>query len=220
MDVSVVLEDQHFLALAKPFGMPSQPDPSGDKSLLDWARDYLGAEAHLIHRLDRPTGGLLLLAKTKSASKGFSEQFRERQVQKTYLAVTDQAPPESPLRLQHHIAKLPGKNFVRAYDKSVRNSKPADLTLSLKAQSEGLSLLEIRPQTGRRHQIRAQLRTLKLSILGDQKYGKSKPLEGPGIALWAYALELHHPLTGQPLRLCAPPPSQWPWGEFLEAVLI
>ncbi len=210
----IIYESQHILALAKPFGMPCQRDQSGDPSLLDWAQEYLGNEPHLIHRLDRPTGGLVLFGKTKHGATHLCAQFQSRSLSKVYLAVSAQQPNFESIELHHFIGKLPGKNFVRAYDKPVRHSKKASLQARVLAQADGLSLIEVKPLTGRRHQIRAQLQTIKLFILGDIKYGKSKkPLEYPGIALWAYQLKFQDPEEG-PLSLTAPPPDLFPWNQF------
>lgn len=194
--------------------MPSQPDQSGDPSLLDWAQDHLGRNAHLVHRLDRPTGGLVIVAKNAKATTDLSRQFQERAVQKLYLAVTDGVVDFQETQLSHFIAKLPGKNFVRAYDKPVRNSKPARLTVGVQAKAGPLTLLAITPETGRRHQIRAQLKTLKLRILGDLKYGKGKPLAYPGLALWARSLRFE--TCGEMVSVTAEPPRVYPWNEFEE----
>ena len=193
--------------------MPSQNDPSGDLSILGWSEQQLDCELHLLHRLDRPTGGLILLASSKDTAAHLNRQFESREVKKVYLGVTEGIPVEPEATLSHHIAKLPGKNFVRAYDKKVRHSKPALLRYKVTQSAGNLSLLEIHPETGRRHQIRAQLRTVKLPLVGDQKYGKGKPLPYPGIALWAYKIRFRDP-AGQEHTLCVPPPADQPWNLF------
>ena len=209
----IVYEGKHFLAVAKPFGMPSQTDPSGDPSLVEWASHYLGKEAKLLHRLDRPTGGLVLIGKSDRGTREISKLFETRLIRKTYLAVIEGAPPAEVLELEHFVGKLPGKNFVRAYDKNVRGSKPAKMTISQSRTASGLSLLEIHPTTGRRHQIRAQLAAVKLSILGDFKYGKCKTeLPYPGLALWASRLELE--FAGETMDFVAQPPPVFPWDQF------
>ena len=210
----IVYESSHLLVVAKPFGMPSQRDKSGDESLLDWATDYLKREPNLLHRLDRPTGGLVAFGKTKEATKLISQQFQERAVKKVYLAAVTGDLDFEEIELKHFIGKLPGKNFVRAYDKEVRNSKKAHLSVRALGTSKGVSLLEIHPFTGRRHQIRAQLRTLKLSILGDHKYGKAKiEPDHIGISLWAHKLELDAP-DAKGLNLEAEPPGVFPWNHM------
>lgn len=213
MTPKIVAENRHFLALSKPYGMPSQNDPSGDLSLVDWASRYLGREAKLLHRLDRPTGGLILVGKSVRGTREISELFSRREVQKTYLAVTSGQPSTEEFELRHYIGKLPGKNFVRAYDNPVRNSKPAHLFARMAARVEDLCLLEVRPLTGRRHQIRAQLQAVGLPLLGDLKYGKkARPLAYPGIALWSHRLQFQ--LAGEAYNLVSEPPSEYPWNLF------
>ncbi len=213
MQPDIVHENKHFLALSKPFGMPSQNDPSGDLSIVAWAGDYLGREAKLLHRLDRHTGGLILLGKSARGTRELSALFASRAVQKTYLAVTNGTPDFQEIELNHHIGRLPGKNFVRAYDNPVRRTKPAKLTARVSQQCEGLTLLEVLPQTGRRHQIRAQLRAVELPIVGDLKYGKkARPLSYPGIALWAHRLQFR--FAAEEFDLVVSPPSEYPWSLF------
>lgn len=210
----VLAGDENYLALVKPFGMPSQPDLSGDRSLLDWAVELLGHPVHLLHRLDRPTGGVVIFAKSSRAAASLSLQFQERTVKKSYLTVVEGEILEESFELEHHLGKLPGKNFVRAYDKPVRGSKPARLRGVVRQRCEEAALLEIELLTGRRHQIRAQLQRLKLSILGDHKYGKSKQtVDFPGIALWSYSLAFIDS-KGHEVKLIAPPPSGEPWIRF------
>lgn len=213
---SIIWQDKNLVAVCKPFGMPSQNDPSEDLSVLAWCEQVLKRELHLLHRLDRPTGGLILLSKTKRGAAELNRQFETREVKKTYLGIVSGSPEQKEGELSHHIAKLPGKNFVRAYDKKVRHSKPAQLTYRVVEEKDGLSLLEIFPHTGRRHQIRAQLRTIKLSLLGDLKYGKSKPLDYPGLALWAHQL-VFQDLGGEQRTLSVHPPEVSPWATFLSS---
>lgn len=213
VDPEIVYETRHLLALSKPYGMPSQNDPSGDLSLVDWATDYLGREAKLLHRLDRPTGGLVLIGKSAHGTRQVSKLFAERAVEKTYLTVTNGQAEFQSTELCHYIGKLPGKNFVRAYDNPVRGSKEARLRATVLDRKDDLTLLEILPSTGRRHQIRAQLQTVRLHILGDFKYGKkAKALPYPGIALWAYRLKLR--FDKDLLTLTAQPPNEYPWSAF------
>lgn len=210
---SILYRDEHLLGVVKPFGMPTQRDQSGDPSLQDWVTDHLGCEAHLVHRLDRGTGGIVMFGLSKPGTKDLSQQFAERKVKKTYLAIVDGRPGEDELELSHHIAKLPGKNFVRAYDKAVRHSKPAHLQLKVLDSKGGNTLLEIFPSTGRRHQIRAQLRSIKCRILGDAKYGKKQAMNYPGMALWAHQLSFIDRF-GDEIQLCAEPPQLSPWSDF------
>ena len=213
----ILFEDKDLLVLSKPFGMPSQADSSEDLALIDWAGRHVGKEVHLLHRLDRPTGGLVLLSKSAKATRELSRQFEQREIKKIYLAVTESPVEFDQVELEHFIGKLPGKNFVKAYTKPVRHSKAAKLQARVLQKSGALTLLEVRPLTGRRHQIRAQLRELKISLLGDFKYGKKgRELPYPGIALWAYQVTFRFPAESQK-TLTAPLPDIYPWGEFGEA---
>ncbi len=213
---AIIFEDQNLLVVSKPFGMPSQADSSQDLALVEWAGRRVGKPVHLLHRLDRPTGGLVLLSKSLQATRELSRQFEHREIEKVYLAVTDSAVNFDQLELEHFIGKLPGKNFVRAYTKPVRHAKSAKLKARLRQRAGGLTLLEVRPLTGRRHQIRAQLREQKIALLGDFKYGKKgSELPYPGIALWAYKLAFCFPAESR-RTLTAPPPNFYPWSEFGE----
>lgn len=212
----ILYEDKDLLVLSKPFGMPSQADSSQDLALIDWAGGHVGKEVHLLHRLDRPTGGLVLLSKSPQATRELSRQFEQREIQKVYLAVTESPVEFDQVELEHFIGKLPGKNFVKAYTKPVRHSKVAKLQARVLQRAGALTLLEVTPLTGRRHQIRAQLRELKVSLMGDFKYGKKgRELPYPGIALWAYQATFCFPPENR-RTLTAPLPDVYPWGEFQE----
>lgn len=211
--VSVLFEDAHLLALSKPQGMPSLPlDAGQETSLLGWAEGYLGGKAHLLHRLDRPTGGVVMIAKDQSTAASISGAFQRREVGKTYLAITAGTPTESEQTLEHRLGKVAGGNFVKVYQKPTRHSKLARLQYRVQATSEGLTLLRVRPETGRRHQIRVQLSHIGLPLLGDFKYGKGKGQRDSRLCLWAHQLELVH--RDQSLSLTAPVPNAWPWNLF------
>ena len=210
----ILFEDKDLLVLSKPFGMPSQADNSQDLALVDWATGHVGKTVHLLHRLDRPTGGLVLLAKSAQATRELSRQFEHREIHKVYLAVTESPVEFDQVKLEHFIGKLPGKNFVKAYTKPVRHSKAAKLQARVLQRAGGLTLLEVTPLTGRRHQIRAQLREQKISLMGDFKYGKKgRELPYPGIALWAYQATFCFPFESR-RTLSAAPPDFYPWCEF------
>jgi 23S rRNA pseudouridine1911/1915/1917 synthase len=219
----IIFEDNHLLAVQKPHGLPSQGDESGDPSVVDWAELYLRHEYQktgriylaLLHRLDRPTTGLLLLAKTSKAAARLSAQFKEREIQKTYLAIVEGVPEQETGTLTHWLRKPPGeKNVVRAYDHPVTDAKEAVLHYRLLKSAAGRSLLEIKPETGRQHQIRVQLATLRLPIVGDVKYGKTVPIKGGGICLLSWQAVVEHPTLHTPLYLQAEYPRRQPWDLF------
>jgi 23S rRNA pseudouridine1911/1915/1917 synthase len=220
----VLYEDNHLIAVHKPAGMPSQGDATGDAPITDWVAEYLRVKyskpgnvyVGLLHRLDRPVGGVLLCAKTSKAATRLTEQFQTRAVRKRYHAITLQAPPMAAGSLQHHIGPAPGtdKNIQRAYPHPGPDRKQARLHYQLKAQAGGLYLLEIELETGRKHQIRAQLAAAGCTIVGDVKYGRTDFLPDKSIALLSYSLEFAHPVTKEALRITTAYPDQWPWTLF------
>jgi 23S rRNA pseudouridine1911/1915/1917 synthase len=220
----VLYEDNHLIAVHKPAGMPSQSDTSGDAPITDWIAAYLREKyakpgnvyVGLLHRLDRPVGGVLLCAKTSKAAARLSEAFQTRSVRKLYHAITLQAPPASAGTLQHFIGPVLGtdKLIQRAYPQAGAERKAARLHYRVLAHAEGLHLLEIELETGRKHQIRAQLAAIGCTIVGDVKYGRTEFLPDKSIALLSYRLELTHPVTKEPLRILAAYPAQWPWRLF------
>lgn len=222
---TLLYEDNHLLAVVKPAGMLAQGDATGDPSVVSWAEGYLRTTYHkpgaayvaLLHRLDRPVGGILLLGKTSKAAARLSAQFQQRQVQKSYLAVTEQAPTPPQGELHHYLAKLPGKNIVRAYDTPAYGAQAAELHYRTAAVAgTGRALVAVQPITGRQHQIRVQLARVGAVIVGDGKYGKSAFLPGGAIALFAHRLVVEHPTQKTPLELVAWPTPEGPWASFTD----
>jgi 23S rRNA pseudouridine1911/1915/1917 synthase len=220
----VLYEDNHLIAVHKPAGMPSQADASGDAPITDWVADYLRVKydkpgnvyVGLLHRLDRPVAGVLLCAKTSKAASRLSEAFQTRAVQKHYHVITLQAPPAPSGTLQHFIGSAPGtdKNIQRAYTQAGPERKAARLHYRVLAQAGGLHLLEVELETGRKHQIRAQLAAAGCTIVGDAKYGRTDFLPDKSIALLSYALAFAHPVSKEAVRITAQYPPSWPWNQF------
>lgn len=219
---AIVFEDNHLLVLDKPAGMLSQGDTTGDASAVDWATEYVRVTYHkpgnvymaLLHRTDRPVGGILMLAKTGKAAARMSALIQAKGVQKQYLAVTERAPEVLEGALHHWLAKLPGKNIVRAYDHPHKAAQAAELHYrTLGVTPRGQALLEVSPITGRQHQIRVQLASMGCTILGDVKYGRTAFLSGQRIALLAWRVQFTHPITKQPMDLRIQLPKMEPWGE-------
>ena len=218
----IIFEDNHCLAVLKPWNMLTQGDITGDPCLLDWARAwikdsrgkpgdvYLG----LLHRLDRPASGIVLFARTSKAASRLSDQFRKGLVDKEYLAIVH-GDPGTGRELIHHLLKDPRKNIVRSVTAGVGGSKEAKLRFRLLGRQGNLSLVGVELMTGRPHQIRVQMSAIGCPIAGDLKYGASTPLPGRNIALFAYRLAFEHPTLKSRVQLKALPPiHEYPWQEF------
>jgi 23S rRNA pseudouridine1911/1915/1917 synthase len=170
-----------------------------------------------VHRLDRPTTGVLLLARTSKAASRLSDQFRRGAPRKTYLAVVEGVPVPATGELTHHLAARGDEQGVtRAAGAPFPGSRPARLRYHVRETAPGRALVEVELITGRRHQIRAQLALAGWPVWGDVKYGASRRRRPAGIALHAWRLEVAHPVGGAPLRLEAPLPADWPWTETEE----
>lgn len=219
----VLYEDNHLLAIHKPPTMPSQGDESGDMNAVDWAKSFLREKYNkpgnvyvgLLHRLDRPVGGVMLLAKTSKAAGRVSKLFQSRKIEKVYHAVVHGKPRVDAGQLEHHLRQLEGKNIMRAQSKPGQNTKKATLSYRVLKQKGGLCLLEVRPSTGRKHQIRVQLAKMGCGIVGDVKYAETKFLPDKSIALLARSLSFVHPVRKEEtMEITAEPPSDWPWNLF------
>lgn len=225
----IVEETPHYLLLHKPAGWLSERHPQNPQSLEAWVTDYLLQQklarlpidrprthapkipfVGVVHRLDRVTSGLLVFAKKKSTLRLLNEQWRNRQVQKTYLAIVSQAPPKSQARLEQHLLKLQQKRRAQIIERPCTGSRPAALSYRHLGQDAMGHWLEVQLHTGRFHQIRAQLAHLGCPILGDVHYG-GQPLVTAGIALHAWRLAWTHPHEQTPLLHEAPLPEEVHW---------
>ncbi|MDX2134440.1 MAG: RluA family pseudouridine synthase [Saprospiraceae bacterium] len=207
----ILYEDSALLALNKPAGMPVQPDPTGDTSLLDLASRHTGTPMHLVHRLDRPVGGAVLLAKTAEAMTHLTAQFQQHAVDKTYLALVSAAPPATEGTLTHYIRKSGKSNKSILLDEPQPGAVEAALHYRLLHQTDRYWLLEVRPQSGRHHQIRAQLAAVGCPVRGDVKYGARRGNPDRSIQLHAWKLAFEHPKTGEWMEVVAPTPDQAFW---------
>jgi 23S rRNA pseudouridine1911/1915/1917 synthase len=214
----ILYEDNHVLAVDKPAGMLSQGDLSGDLDVLTVAKELLkrrGAKPGnvylgLVHRLDRPVSGAMLLAKTSKAAGRLSRQFRERETVKLYRAVIAGVPTAEEAELVHALEKDTASRVTRVV---TQGGKTARLSYRVLEQREGVSLLEVTLLTGLPHQIRAQLAAIGHPILGDRKYGAPEHLpSGPGaIALYSRTISFKHPVRDESVTIEAAPPPHWPW---------
>ncbi len=223
--IKPVYEDNHLLVLSKPAGMPVVPDSSGDRSLLDWGKDYLKRTRNkpgnvflgVVHRLDRPVSGLVCFAITSKAASRLSAQMREHRISKTYLGISRAHPANVQGLLEHFILKDGKVNKVHVFERDGRHPKGAKLArtgVEHLMSRRGYSLFLLRPETGRPHQIRAQLAKVGCVLAGDVKYGADRPMKDRSVCLHAAILELTHPTTRKQLKFILPPPRTFPWTLF------
>lgn len=218
-ELQVIYEDNHLLAINKPAGLLVQGDRTGDACLADMGKTYLKIKyekpgavfLHPVHRIDRPVSGAVLLARTDKALGRLTEAFRDKKVQKIYMALTLAAPAQPSGRLTHWLIKDEAKNKVKAYDFPRKEAKESVLDFKVIGQRGAWFLLEIRPLTGRPHQIRTQLSAIGCPIVGDLKYGAKEPLPDASVALHCRAMELEHPVQKIPLRVEAEFPDTEIW---------
>ncbi len=223
--MQVIYEDNHIIAVNKAAGEVVQSDQTGDTTLLDIVKEYLKEKYNkpgnvflgLPHRLDRPTTGIVVLAKTGKVLPRLNKLFQTHgEVKKTYWAVVDKRPPKYSDTLTHYLVKNQDKNRSYAYTEEKAGSKMASLSYRHVASIDNYHLLEIELHTGRHHQIRVQLRQLKLYIKGDVKYGFPRPNADKSIHLHARKIELLHPVKNEMITIVADPPDDVVWNEFMK----
>lgn len=216
--LSVIYEDNHILVVNKTAGLLVQGDKTGDKSLVDLAKKYIKDKYQkpgevflgLVHRLDRPTTGVIVLARTSKALSRLSQQFKKRIPKKIYRAVVS-GTPEPKATLEHYLRKNSSKNKSFHYPKNTPNTKKAILHYRSVKQLKSYHVLDIELETGRHHQIRAQLAAVGLHIKGDLKYGAKRPNKNGSIHLHARSLTLIHPTKKEEMTFLAPTPDDVVW---------
>ncbi len=204
-NLKILFEDNHIIVVEKKPNIPSQADKTEDIDMLTIVKQYIKEKYEkpgnvylgLVHRLDRPVGGVMIFAKTSKAASRLSNQVREKIFKKKYLAVVDGKVNLNEGTLEDYLYKDERNNMSQVVNKDKKNAKFAKLDYKVLKYNEvkNLSLLEINLYTGRHHQIRVQLSNFKHSIFGDQKYGTRG--KGKQIALWAYKLSINHPITNE-----------------------
>ena len=224
-NVNVIYEDNHIIVVEKPVNIPSQGDKTGDIDMLTIIKEYLKKKYNkpgnvylgLVHRLDRPVGGVMVFAKTSKAAARLSEEVREKIFKKTYLVIVNGRFSKTKGILEDYLVKNVKKNMSKVLKEGTKNSKLAKLDYEVLKYNEetNLSVLKINLHTGRHHQIRVQLSSRDHSIYGDQKYGGRG--HGKQIALWAYKLQIVHPISKQTMEFVSIPKQEGSW-KILEEI--
>ena len=217
--LKIIYEDNHIIVVEKPPNIPSQSDKTQDVDMLTIIKDYLKKKYNkpgnvylgLVHRLDRPVGGIMVFAKTSKAAARLSQQIRDKVFKKEYLAIVDGKMEQEEGTLENYLSKNEKTNTSKVVKEGTKNAKYASLSYKVIYYQEeiNLSLLKIILDTGRHHQIRVQLSNIGHSICGDQKYGTRG--RGKQISLWAYHLEIEHPITKEKMIFTDLPQEIGPW---------
>ncbi len=221
-NLDILFEDNHLIIINKRPGDIVQGDKTGDLPLSEIVKLYIKEKYHkpgnvflgVVHRLDRPTSGAVIFARTSKALSRLNEQLKERKIKKTYWAIIKGKPKVEQAKLTHYLKKNSKNNKSSAYDSIVEGSKKAILNYHLIGSSDNYSLLEVDLETGRHHQIRAQLSKMKMPIKGDLKYGFPRSNKNKGISLHARKLEFIHPVKKETIKLTAPTPPDDLWDKF------
>ncbi len=221
-DVTILHEDNSVLVVVKPQNIPSQGDSSGDKDLLTLLKEYIKEKYNkpgnvylgLVHRLDRPTGGVMVFAKNSKSAERLSAQIVQGEMTKQYLATVINCPKDKNATLVNYLKKNALTNTVYVATFGDHNAKRAELSYNLlETDSNALSLVKVQLGTGRSHQIRVQFSAIGCPVYGDMRYG-GDVVRGANLALWAYRLEFNHPVTKERMVFVAYPPQTEPWTRF------
>lgn len=218
-NLQILHEDNHLIVVNKRVGDIAQGDNSGDKPLPDIVKEFLKEKYNkpgdvflgVVHRLDRPTTGIVIFAKTSKALTRMNDLFSSRETQKTYWAVVKNKPPKEEDTLVHFIKRNQQNNTSKAHLKEVPESKKASLHYKIIAELNNYFALEVELHTGRHHQIRAQLQAIGCSIKGDLKYGSDRSNPDGGIHLHARKLAFIHPVSKEQITIIAPVPHDVIW---------
>ncbi|MCE2711491.1 MAG: RNA pseudouridine synthase [Cryomorphaceae bacterium] len=222
MQLDILFEDNHLIVVNKRSSEIVQGDKTGDETMPDRIKQYLKVKYNkpgnvfcgVVHRLDRPTSGAVVFAKTSKALERLNKQFREKETNKLYWAIVERRPDPEEGTLIHYLRKNEKQNRSFASSTESPGTKKAILHYKLIASSEKYFLLEVRLETGRHHQIRCQLSTIGSVIKGDVKYGAKRPNPDGSIDLHARELELIHPISKDKLKVLAPVPESNIWTYF------
>ena len=221
-NLQILYEDNHIIVVNKRVGDIVQGDKTGDKPLSDIVKEYIKEKYNkpgdvflgVVHRLDRPTSGIVVFARTSKALTRLNETFKNRETQKTYWAVVKNCPPKEKDTLVHFLTRNSKNNTSKAHNKEVPNSKKSSLSYAIFQKLNNYYALEIDLHTGRHHQIRCQLAAIGSPIKGDLKYGFERSNPDGGIHLHARKLVLQHPVTKEILTFIANTPNEVIWNSI------
>lgn len=224
IEPTVLFEDNHLLIVNKPAGYIVQEEPGDSEkvSLEAWAKEYIKVKYKkpgdvflgVVHRIDTPVTGIVILARTSKALERMNNIFKERQIDKIYWALVQRNPPATSGEMEHYLTKNTKINRSTAHDTWVRDSQRAVLNYKTLARIGDSYLLEIDLKTGRPHQIRAQMSAAGCPIAGDKKYGFDKKVPGKGIYLHSRRVIFEHPVRKDQIAVTAPLPNYQLWQEF------
>jgi 23S rRNA pseudouridine1911/1915/1917 synthase len=220
--MTVLYEDNHIIIVNKTVSEIVQGDKTGDKPLSEIIKEYLKEKYNkpgnvfcgVTHRLDRPTSGIVVFAKTSKALSRLNDMFKNKEISKTYWAIVKNTPKQPEGTLKHYLVRNEKQNKSYAYDTEKPDSKQAILHYKLIARSDKYSLLEIDLETGRHHQIRCQLAKIGSTIKGDLKYGAERSNPDGGISLHARKISFIHPVSKELIEVTAPVPEDNLWQAF------
>ena len=224
--MTVLYEDNHLIIVNKASSEIVQGDKTGDKPMSEMVKDYLREKYNkpgnifcgVTHRLDRPTSGVVIFAKTSKALTRLNKLFKDDEVEKVYWAIVQNRPPKKEDILTHFLIKNERINKSTAFDSEKPNTKKAILNYSLIAQSENYFLLRVNLETGRHHQIRVQLSQIGCPVKGDLKYGAKRSNKDGSISLHARSVSFIHPVSQQKIEVVAPVPNDALWRAFEQSV--
>tara|TARA_B100000795_G_scaffold269738_2_gene260147 strand:- start:3143 stop:3829 length:687 start_codon:yes stop_codon:yes gene_type:complete len=218
-NLQVLFEDNHLIVVNKRAGDITQGDKTGDKPLSDVVKEYVKEKYNkagnvflgVVHRLDRPTSGVIIFARTSKALERLNKMLRDKTISKTYWAVIKNYPKKEKDTLINYLKKNPKNNKSSVYTKEITDSKKAILHYNVIKKLDNYSLVEIDLETGRHHQIRAQLSFMGFPIKGDLKYGFNRSNKDGSIHLHAQKIEFIHPVTKEQISVIAPTPKEVIW---------
>ena len=220
--MTVLYEDNHIIIVNKASGEIVQGDKTGDKPLSEIVKEYLKEKYNkpgnvfcgVTHRLDRPTTGVLVFAKTSKALSRLNEIFKNDKIEKTYWAIVKNRPPTAESKLVHWLIKNTKKNKSTAFDSKKPGTKKAVMQYKIIGASENYYLLDINLETGRHHQVRTQLSKIGCPIKGDLKYGAQRSNADGSISLHARTISFIHPVSKIKIKITAPVPDYNLWKSF------